>query len=163
LLDVVGGLSPVTVNTNGILAGIGDFTSVTNSGTLVPGDSDFPQDNFAVETTLTMQPGSLACFHAGAAPATSSITVFGTANLNGVARIDFASAPSVGNSFVIVNSATINGTFAGFATNMSVIDGRLNYSPTQVTFAVTATDGLFRDTFEGGTNDTPCALGVPPT
>jgi len=63
----------------------------------------------------------------------------------------------------LIDGATINGTFAGFATNMSAIDGRLNYSSTQVTFSVTATDGIFRDTFEGGSNDTPCALAVPPT
>lgn len=163
VLDLVGGSSPVTVNANGVLAGLGDFPSVTNAGTLVPGDSNFPQANFAVENTLTMQTGSVACFHAGAAPTSSSITVFGTANLGGVARIDFATAPSVGNSFVIINGATINGTFGGFATNLSGIDGRLNYTPTQVTFSVTALDGIFRDTFEGGSNDTPCALAVPPT
>jgi hypothetical protein len=164
VLDFVGGPSPVTVNANGILAGFGDFFSVTNFGTLVPGDSDFPQNNFAVENTLTMQPGSLACFHVGGGPATSSsITVFGTADLGGVARMDFASLPSVGNSFTIINGTTINNAFGAFVTNMGAVDGRLTYSSSQVKFDVTAIDGIFRGGFDGGTDDTPCTKAVPPT
>jgi hypothetical protein len=164
VLDYVGGLSPITVNANGILAGIGDFLSVTSSGTLVPGSTLFPQANFAVENALTMQPGSVTCFHAGSSTgSTSSITVFGTANLAGVARMDFLTAATIGATYPIINGGTLNGRFGGFKTNLPGIEAKFSYSPTQTVFIVTATDGIYNDSFEGGTNDAPCQAAVPPS
>jgi hypothetical protein len=163
LLDYVGGVSPVTINPSGILAGMGEFPSVTNFGTVVPGAGGFLLSNFAVDGILTMQAGSLACFHAGTAPATSHITSFGTANLGGVARIDFVAAmPSVGDTFTIIDGTTVIGQFAGFHTNPPAVDGQLIYTSSQAKFKVTATDGLFRDSFEGGANDVPCTPPAAP-
>ncbi|HEY7872958.1 MAG TPA: CSLREA domain-containing protein [Rudaea sp.] len=175
VLDYTGGPSPIVVNPGGTLGGTGLFASVTSSGTLVPGSITFPQTNFAVQGGMTLQSGAVSCFHATGAPATSSfITVsfdgVSASMLGGVARVDFASTPAIGNSFPIIQNATSNstlsGTFGGLAiggpTNgPPVVDGKLSYTSTAVNFTVTATDGLFRDGFDGGTNAAACASITP--
>jgi autotransporter-associated beta strand protein len=167
-------VSPVTVNPGGVLASIGAFPSVTSSGTLVPGSYEFPQDNLAVDGALTLQSGALSCFHVGGSPAqSSSITVSldakSLSTLGGVARVDFGSTPAiVGNSFTIIRNGssnnTLSGTFGGLAISPASVEGKLNYvsngsAITSVNFVVMATDGLFRDGFDGGSNDAPCAAG----
>jgi hypothetical protein len=170
VLDNTGGASPIVVNPGGTLAGIGEFASVTSSGTLIPGSSTFPQTNFYVDGGLTLQGGAVSCFHATGSPAQSSlITVSGdgvsATTLGGVARVDFATTPSVGNSFRIIangsSNNTLGGTFGGLAIAPPSVDGRLSYSPLEVDFVVTATDGLFRDGFDGGYNAATCADPVP--
>ncbi len=176
ILDYSGGVSPIVVNPGGTLGGIGLFASVSSSGTLIPGSTTFPQTNFAVQGGLTLQSGAVSCFHVGGNPTlqSSSITVsfdgVSTSTLGGVARVDFASAPAVGNSFpIIVNgtsNSTLSGTFGGLAiggpTNgPPVVDGKLSYTSTAVDFTVTATDGLFRDGFDGGSNAAACASIAP--
>ncbi len=169
LLDTGISVSPVTVNPGGVLAGTGEFPSVTSSGTLVPGSYQSAQDNFAVVGALTLQSGALTCFHATGSPAaSSSITVSldgkSTSTLAGVARVDFATTPGVGNSFAIIENGsgnnTLSGSFSGLAISPASVDGQLSYTTTEVNFVVTATDGVFRDGFDGGSNDAPCAAGL---
>lgn len=175
VLDYTGGASAIVVNPGGTLGGIGLFASVSSSGTLIPGSTTFPQTNFAVQAGLTLQSGAVSCFHASGSPAASSyITVsfdgVSASTLGGVARVDFASAPAVGNSFpIIVNgtsNSTLSGTFGGLAiggpTNgPPFVDGKLSYTATAVNFTVTATDGLFRDGFDGGNSKAACASIAP--
>jgi autotransporter-associated beta strand protein len=168
--NTIGAMSPVVVNPGGTLAGIGLFASVLSTGTLIPGYSAFPYVNFAVEGGLTLQSGAVSCFHATGAPATSSfITVsfdgVSASTLGGVARVDFASAPAIGNSFPIIQNATSNntlsGTFGGLAIGPASVDGRLTYTATTANFVVTATDGLFRNGFDGGSSAAACASIAP--
>ena len=166
LLDLVGGVSPIVVNPNGTLAGLGNFASLTNSGALVPGTETFPQANFAVNGPTTLQSGGVSCFHATGAPAqssfiTASLDAVSTTTLGGVARVDFSTTPGIGNSFTIIQNgsgnSTLVGRFGGLAIGPRGIDGRLVYSTTGVAFTVTATDGIFRDGFDGGDNVAACA------
>jgi hypothetical protein len=170
ILDDVGGASPIVVNSGGTMGGTGIFASVQNTGTLVPGSTSFPQANFAVEGSLTLLDGGVACFHAAGAPATSSyITVsfdgVSVSTVGGVARVDFAGTPAVGNSFAIIANGTgnntLSGTFDGLAIAPANVDGQLSYTSSAVSFTVTALDGLFRGTFDGGTSATSCASVGP--
>jgi len=80
--------------------------------------------------------------------------VAATAGIDGVVRLDFSALPAVNDFFILVNTTGgVSGSFTGFATNNPLIDGVLGYSPNLVVFAVTATDGIFRDPFEGGNNE----------
>ena len=166
----IAGLSHVQVASAGTLGGLGLFASVLSSGTLVPGSSAFPQTNFAVEGGLTLQSGVVSCFHVGGSPAhSSSITVSfdGTSpsTLPVVVRVDFAVTPAVGNNFTIIQNGTSNntlsGTFGGLAIGPPNVDGKLSYSPTAVSFTVTAIDGIFRGGFDGGINAAACASIAP--
>jgi hypothetical protein len=170
VLDYTGGASPVVVNLGGALGGIGLFASVQSSGKLIPGSSVFPQANFATEGSLTLLNGAVSCFHAAGTPATSSfITVSfdgtSTSTLGGIARVDFASTPAIGNSFAIIQNSssnnTLSGTFGGLVIGPSNVDGKLSYTSTAVNFTVTATDGLFRDGFDGASSAAACASIVP--
>lgn len=168
ILDNGQGLSPVVVNPAGALAGTGLFASVQSSGTLVPGYDMFPYNNFAVQGGLMLQSGAVSCFHIGGSPTlqSSSITVSldttSASTLGGVARVDFAATPTVSSSFPIIRNGssnnTLNGTFGGLAIGPASVDGKLVYTPTEVDFVVTAaTDGLFRDGFDGGNSAAACA------
>ncbi|HST27795.1 MAG TPA: hypothetical protein VLK26_05440 [Rudaea sp.] len=176
VLDYTGGVSPIIVNPGGALGGSGLFASVRSSGTLIPGyiaNLTSPQLNFAVEGGLTLL-GGVSCFHAtGTGSASSSITVsfdgVSASTLAGVARVDFPTSPiptpAIGANFRIIQNGTSNntlsGTFGGLAIGPSNVDGKLSYSSTAATFTVTATDGLFRDGFDGGSSASACATLTP--
>ena len=132
----------------------------------MPGTGSFPQLNFAVDGQTILQSGGVSCFHATGSPAQSSfITVsldaVSTTTLGGVARVDFATTPGIGDSFPIIQNgsgnSTLVGKFGGLAIGPSNIDGRLVYTTTSVSFIVTATDDLFRDGFDGGYSAAACA------
>ena len=76
--------------------------------------------------------------------------------------MDFLVAPSVPSTYPIITGGTLSGRFGGFKTNVPGVEAKFSYAPTQVIFIVVATDGLFNDSFEGGTNDAPCQAAVPP-
>jgi len=49
--------------------GSGHFFSASNAGTLVPGNAANPLGSITVDTTASLQPDTLTCFHiVGAAP-----------------------------------------------------------------------------------------------
>jgi hypothetical protein len=54
------------------------------------------------------------------------------------------------------------GSFKAFTTNNPLVEGILFNNSTQTIFIVSATDGIFRDHFEGGSSDAPCVAGFSP-
>jgi len=149
--------SAVTVDASGTLTGDGSTVAIDNFGTLAPGTPSNPQGTLAVNATMRLESGALTCFHAnGATTAVSDLNVTGLATINGIAHIDFSGGPTVGTMYVVLNAGSINGSFAGFETNMPNLDGSFSYAPTSLTFTVTASDVLFQDGFEQSVSDSPC-------
>ncbi len=157
-LRVTGSISDslVDVSTSGILTGDGTTGAIDSAGTLAPGTSTDAQGSLTA-AGLTLEAGALTCFHASASgSAISYLNISGAANLNGVARIDFASGPSAGTMYTLVQAALVTGAFAGVETNMPNLDGTLAYGGTTVTFTVTASDVIFQNGFEQSAGDAPC-------
>lgn len=79
--------------------------------------------------------------------------------------MDFSALPAVGNNYTVIRNGTSNnmlsGTFGGLAIGPANVEGKLGYTPTTATFTVTATDGIFRDGFDGGSSATVCATLTP--
>lgn len=159
VLRVTGSIARrVNVSSSAILTGNGFMGFGTIDGAIVPGTASDPTGVYYVAYgQLILHPGASACFHADGAGLSSSIaTAFAT--LNGIARIDFAAIPPVGQTYTLLQSSNVTGVFTGWQANTSEIDGVIDYSPTDVTFTVTATDGIFRSDFQSGANDdTQCA------
>jgi autotransporter-associated beta strand protein len=153
-------LAGASVSAGATLTGDGSIRYYNNIldtfGTLAPGTSANPTGLLWVHGSVFMENGSLTCFHTDGAGNSSRllVTPFGTnpilngvAMLAGVARIDFKAGPAPGAQYLLV-SAGIIGTFAGYETNVHGLVGQLNYSSTQVTFAVVANDTIFGNGFE---------------
>ena len=149
--------SPVSVAASGILTGDGSTVAIDSFGTLAPGTPTNPQGTLSVNGAMRLESGALTCFHAnGASNAASDLNIAGLATINGIARIDFNGGPTIGTSYVLLNAGSISGTFAGFETNMPNLDGTFAYTPTSLTFTVTASDVLFENSFEQQTIDSLC-------
>jgi autotransporter-associated beta strand protein len=158
LLRVTGSIagSAVAVAASGTLTGDGSTGAIDSFGTLAPGTMTNPQGGLTAKG-LTLEAGALSCFHTlGSSNASSHLVINGTANVNGIARIDFAGGPSVGTMYILLQATSVTGKLAGFETNMPNLDGTLTYSGTSVTFTVTASDVLFQDGFEQSVSDSPC-------
>lgn len=147
--------SRVNVTSSGILAGDGYTGAIDAAGTVAPGTASDPQGTLN-PSGLTLEPGALSCFHASSYTS-SRVYVSGAANVDGIVHIDFASGPTVGTTYILIQAGLVSGTFAGVETNMPNLDGVFGYSNTSVTFTVTANDVLFQDGFEQLTNSGPCA------
>lgn len=158
ILRVTGSIlgSLVDVKPGGILTGDGATGAIDSAGTLAPGT---PSDTQGALTAsgLNLESGSLSCFHAlGSSNASSYLNIIGAANLNGVTRIDFATGPSVGTTYTLLQATLVTGAFAGFETNMPNLDGTLAYTSTTVTFTVSSSDVIFQNGFEQSVSDSPC-------
>jgi autotransporter-associated beta strand protein len=148
--------STTSVAAAGTLTGDGNSGTVGSFGTLAPGSPANPQGTLHITGALHVQLGALTCFHADGINAISDLNVSGNATLNGIARIDFSSAPVAGATYFPLTAGTVSGTFAGYETNMPNLTGHFNYT-NPVTFTVDASDVLFRNGMEQPISDSPCA------
>jgi autotransporter-associated beta strand protein len=158
ILRVTGSIagSLVDVAASGILTGDGATGAIDSAGTIAPGTKTNAQGSLT-SSGLTLEAGALSCFHAlGSSNASSYLNIIGAANVNGIARIDFATGPSVGTMYTLLQATLVTGTFAGFETNMPNLDGDLSYTSTAVTFTVSSSDVIFQNGFEQSASDSPC-------
>ena len=147
--------SGTSVAAGATLTGDGSIKYLDDFGTLAPGTSTNSTGILQVYGLIFLEGGALSCFHADAVGNSSRLLVTpyinqlldGTATLAGLARIDFKGSPLPGAQYLLV-SAGIIGTFSGFETNVAGLVGQLNYSPSQVTFSVTANETIYGNGFE---------------
>ena len=148
--------STTSIAAAGTLTGTGTSGTVNSFGTVAPGTAAVPQGTLHVSGALHLQLGALSCFHADGTNAISDLNVTGGVTLNGIARIDFSSGPSVGAMYFPINAGSVGGTFSGYETNMPNLLGHFTYGATSVTFTVDASDVVFRNGMEQSINDSPC-------
>nr|MBX2824183.1 autotransporter domain-containing protein [Gammaproteobacteria bacterium] len=107
------GNTAVAVNNGGILGGTGTITggvTVNTGGTLAPGNSP----GTLTVGSLTLNTGSTTQFEInGTTPGTGydQIVVTGNAQLGGTAELSFGFTPSNGDTFTLIDAATITGDF----------------------------------------------------
>ena len=148
--------SAMSVTSTSTLTGNGSAGSVFVDGTIAPGTPADPQGRLALKN-LSLTSGALSCFHAsGSGNASSNLIISSSANIAGVARLDFASSPSVGSTYTLIQAAPLTGTFAAYETNMPNLEGVFSYSNDAATFTVTVSNVIFQNGFEGLVSDSPC-------
>jgi len=162
ILRVTGSIagSAVSIAASGTLTGDGTTGAIDSFGTLVPGNLSQLQGDLAA-SSLAVEAGALTCFHAlGTGAAVSHLTIAGAANVNGIARIDFGSGPSVGTKLTLIQADSIAGTFSGYETNMPNLYGVFEYTAKKVTFTVTGSDALFSSGMEETLGESPCIAAL---
>lgn len=121
--------SAITVANGGVLKGNGAVSGVTvqTGGTLAPGDSP----GCLTATTLNLS-GTYAAEIGGNTACTGydQIQVSGAATLSGSLQISFVNGyvPSVGQTFTLLTSGTLSGTFAGLAEGATFSSGGATFS-----------------------------------
>ena len=168
-----GTMGGVSVPLGTELSGTGTFLSgVGVGGTIVPGNAANPKGTLHIGNAgvigIVWSGTALTCFHLGAASSdNSSIATPHGASPGGTVRLDFDTLPAVGNTYALVNAnpSAVAASFADLTTNNPLVRGTLDYSnPSVVSFVVTATDGIFNDSFDHvtGLSDAPCAAAFTP-
>jgi autotransporter-associated beta strand protein len=142
LLSVSGSIvSPVFVNSGGMLGGTGSVgsTTVNDGGTLAPGDASNPTGTLAVTGNLAFQSGAFYLVTVGPSAA-SRTNATGAVTLNGaVLGLLAPGSYSKNTVYDILDPPTISGTFTGFtATNAPGFGGTLTYAPNDVLLSLTA-------------------------
>jgi autotransporter-associated beta strand protein len=145
--------SLLTVNNGGTLAGTGTAGGnvvITSGGTLAPGNSP---GILNIVGDLTLNSGSTSNFEInGTTPGTlyDQVVVGGTATLGGTLNLLFGFTPSNGDTFTLIDAATITGDFDSVVNSLgnalvfttSITDDYiLNITAVQTSFATTGFTG----------------------
>ena len=170
-LDNGAEFNPVTINPGGRLeSGAGAYASVANAGTFsVEYFGGLPGPRLG---DYTESAGSALRIAVDGQGRHAQITVSGNTTLAGQLYLDFAASPAPGTSYTIINSSgTLQGSFAGFASNLPSVDGEIVYVSNAsdepgvsnlAQFTVIANDLIFRNGFEapGFADDGSCRYGA---
>jgi autotransporter-associated beta strand protein len=148
--------SAVTVNSNGVLAGIGTIggaVTVQSGGGVAPGDQG-GIGTLTVTNTLTLQSGSSNIIAINATANTHDVVAASTINYGGTLfATNLSGTPSAGSTYTIFSAGTKNGNFssvtgspgAGLSWSFNPTTGVLsvvavvNTNPTSIIFSVSET------------------------
>jgi autotransporter-associated beta strand protein len=136
--------SLTTVNTGGTLSGTGTVgaTQINTGGALVGGNATNPTGTLTISGSLAFQSGALYVVAVTPASA-SSVTVSGTATLNGSVQTVFAPGSYVTKSYDILHTGGLRGTtFTGISGNLPAgFSESLSYTTTDVMLNLTLNTG----------------------
>jgi len=121
VLEVDGSIassSLTSVNNGGMLIGVGTVgnTQINSGGTFAPGAAGVPGTSMTVQGNLAFQSGALYLVQINPATSTLANVVTGTATLAGNVLAVFAPGKYMMHYYTILQSAGLNGTFAGLGT-----------------------------------------------
>ncbi len=143
--------SDVTVDTDATLMGVGTvFGDVVNNGTIAPGNSI---GSLTVNGDYTQNAGSTYEVEVNAAGQSDTLTVTGTATLNGgtVSVLADTGAYSVATDYTILTATGgITGTFADVTSNLAFLTPSLSYDANNAFLNLTRNSTTFADVAASG-------------
>jgi outer membrane autotransporter protein len=145
VLEVDGSIatsSLTNVNNGGVLIGVGTVgnTQINSGGTFAPGAAGVPGTSMTVQGNLAFQSGALYLVQINPATSTLANVVTGTATLAGNVLAVFAPGKYMMHDYTILQSAGLNGSFAGLGTVNLPTDfvASLKYNADDVMLNITA-------------------------